>query len=186
MDQASLQCCNGRVQFEVVTKASPEQVRRALTDFSSRRLQTWNRTLDPKRYELLEHGETWAVAREATPGSPFWVVARYDWSDPAVIRLTVQESSYGGGGEGSFQIVPGKDGGSRLRVEWDNTNAALAWQKLLLLVIHRGPMGLVISRLWASALDRYAQSEEGSASGDGTDRPTRGSRLGEDDAPADP
>lgn len=105
MDPLWSQCCNGPVQFEVGTKASPEQVRRALTDFSSRRLQTWNRTLDPKRYELRDHGETWAVAREATPGSPFSVVALYDWSDPAVIRLTVQESSYGGAGAGSFRIA---------------------------------------------------------------------------------
>ena len=69
--------------------ASPEQVRGALTDFTGRRLQTWNRTLDPKKYELREQGDTWAVARESAPGSPFSVVARYDWSDAAVIRWTV-------------------------------------------------------------------------------------------------
>ena len=148
------------MRFEVDTKASPEQVRRALTDFSSRRLQIWNRTLDPKRYELRDHGERWAVAREATPGSPFWVVARYDWSEPAVIRLTVVESSYGGAGEGSFRITPGDDGGSRLHVEWDNTDAARAWQKLLLLTRHKGPIGRVVSRMWASSLDRYAESDD--------------------------
>ncbi|MDF2969012.1 MAG: hypothetical protein K0Q93_2790 [Nocardioidaceae bacterium] len=147
------------VQFEVTTVATPEQVREALTDFTDRRLQTWNRTLDPKRYELRDHGEDWAVAREATPGSPFWVVARYDWSNPDVIRLTVQESSYGGAGEGSFRITPTADGGSRVRVEWDNTGAR-SWQKLLLLLIHRGPMGRIVSRLWSSALDRYAQSDD--------------------------
>lgn len=147
------------MRFEVATKASPEQVRRALTDFSSRRLQTWNRTLDPKRYELRDHGDTWAVAREATPGSPFWVVVRYDWSDPAVIRMTVLESSYTGGGEGSFRIAPRAEGGSRLQVEWDNTDAARSWQKLLLVLMHRGPMGRVVSRMWASALDRYAQAD---------------------------
>lgn len=159
MDHVSSQCCTGPVRFEVVTKASPEQVRRALTDFSSRRLQTWNRTLDPKRYEVRDQGDTWAVAREATPGSPFWVVARYDWSDPAVIRLTVLESSYGGAGEGSFRIAPRADGGSRLHVEWDNTDAARPWQRLLLSLIHRGPMGRIVSRMWASALDRYAQTD---------------------------
>ncbi|WP_159081568.1 SRPBCC family protein [Nocardioides sediminis] len=145
------------VQFEVTTLASPEQVREALTDFSDRRLETWHRTLDPKRYELREHGGTWAVAREATPGSPFWVVARYDWSDPAVIRMTILESSYGGGGEGSLRITPTAVGGSRLRVEWDNT-AARSWQKLLLHVVHSGPMGRLVCRLWTSALDEYAQS----------------------------
>jgi Polyketide cyclase / dehydrase and lipid transport len=145
------------MRFEVTTLAAPEQVREALTDFTERRLQTWNRTLDPKRYELRNHGENWAVAREATPGSPFWVVARYDWSDPAVIRMTILESSYGGAGEGSIRITP-TDRGSRLHVEWDNTGAR-SWQKLLLFLIHRGPLGRVVSRMWASALDRYAQSE---------------------------
>jgi hypothetical protein len=159
MDLVSSRCCTGAVHFTVDTQASPEQARRALTDFSSRRLQTWNRTLDPKRYELLDHGDTWAVAREATPGSPFWVVARYDWSDPAVIRLTVQESSYGGAGQGSFRIVPRDGGGSRLHVQWDNTGAVRLWQKLLLTVIHRGPMGRIVSRLWTASLDRYARSD---------------------------
>ncbi len=147
------------MRFQVDTKASPEQVRRALTDFSSRRLEIWNRTLDPKRYQLREHGQTWAVAREATPGSPFWVVARYDWSDPTVVRLTVVESSYGGAGTGEFRIAPREGGGSRLHVEWDNTDAARPWQKLLLLLIHRGLVGRVVSRMWTSALDRFAQSD---------------------------
>jgi hypothetical protein len=88
------------MQFDVDTTATPEQVRRALTDFTDRRLQIWSRTLDPKSYEVRDHGETWAVARESSPGSPFWVVARYDWSDPESIRWTVEESSYGGGGQG--------------------------------------------------------------------------------------
>src|SRR3954468_20332173 len=74
------------MRFDIETKASPEQVRRALTDFTQGRLRIWNRTLDPKTYELREQGRTWAVARESTPGSPFWVVSRYDWSDPAVVR----------------------------------------------------------------------------------------------------
>ena len=117
------------MRFDVTTLASPEQVREALTDFGDRRLQTWSRTLDPKRYELLDHGETWAVAREATPGSPFWVVARYDWSDPDDIRMTILESSYGGAGTGSFRITPRAGGGSRLSVEWDNTGAR-SWQRL--------------------------------------------------------
>jgi len=146
------------MRFEVTTVASPAQVREALTDFTDRRLEIWNRTLDPKRYELRSQGEDWAVAREATPRSPFWVVARYDWSDPAVIWMTVQESSYGGAGDGSIRITPTEDGGSRLHVEWDNTGAR-SWQKLLLLLIHRGPMGWIVSRMWASALDGYAQSE---------------------------
>jgi hypothetical protein len=51
------------MRFDFTTRASPEQVLRALTDFTESRLETWNRTLDPKTYELRESGQTWAVAQ---------------------------------------------------------------------------------------------------------------------------
>src|SRR5215210_294877 len=72
------------MRFDVTTDASPGQVLQALTDFTERRPGIWHRTLDPQTYELRELGDTWAVARESTAGSPFWVVERYDWSDPSV------------------------------------------------------------------------------------------------------
>src|SRR3954452_11629388 len=109
------------MRFDIETQAAPDQVHRALTDFTQERLRIWNRTLDPKTYELREHGPNWAVARESTPRSPFWVVARYDWSDPSVVRWTVVESSYGGGGEGLLRVGPGHDGGSRLPAGWSYT-----------------------------------------------------------------
>ena len=56
------------MRFDIETHASPEQVHRARTDFTQERLHIWNRTLDPKTYELREHGLHWAVARESTPG----------------------------------------------------------------------------------------------------------------------
>jgi len=143
----------------VITQASPEQVRAAFTDFTERRLEIWHRTLDPKRFEVRELGEDWAVAREATPRSPFWVVARYDWSDPAVIRTRVEESSYGGTGDGTVRIAPTSDGGSRLEVEWQNPGAR-SWQKLLLTLMHRGPMGRLVARMWASSLDDYARADD--------------------------
>jgi len=40
-----------------------------------------------------------------------------------VIRWTVVESSYGGGGDGFVRIAPGQNGGSRLHVEWTSTQA---------------------------------------------------------------
>jgi hypothetical protein len=145
------------MRFDVDTKASPEQVHRAFTDFTDRRPQIWNRTLDPKKYGLREQGDTWAVARESTPGSPFWVVVRYDWSEPAVIRWTVVESSYGGGGEGSVRIASGDKGGSRLHAQWVYTGARS--QRLMLFLLQHVPMGRLISRMYASALDRYAQDD---------------------------
>jgi hypothetical protein len=157
VDVTPPRCCTGGVRFHVETVASPGQVTRALTDFSPRRLETWSRTLDARTYELREQGVTWAVARESSPGSPFWVVARYDWSEPLAVRWTVEESSYGGGGTGLIRISPREDGGSRLDVEYDNTGAR-RMQKLLILVLHHGPMGRIIARMWASSLDRYART----------------------------
>ena len=40
------------MRFDFTTRASPEQVFQALTDFTESRLQTWSRTLDPTAYEL--------------------------------------------------------------------------------------------------------------------------------------
>lgn len=133
------------MRFDIETRASPDQVRRALTDFTDGRLRTWHRTLDPKTYELLDQGEHWALARESTPGSPFWVVARYDWSDPDVVRWTVTDSSYGGGGDGLVRIAPREGGGSSVHAEWGYANAQR--QRLLLSLIQRGPMSVLVSRM---------------------------------------
>ena len=140
---------------------------RALTDFTQERLHIWNRTLDPKTYELREHGPNWAVARESTPRSPFRVVARYDWSDPAVVRWTVVESSYRGGGHGFVRIAPRNGGGSRSRAEWVNTKPRR--QKLMLLLLHLVP-DRMIARIWAAALGRYALAQD--------TRTERGRRVG--------
>jgi energy-coupling factor transporter ATP-binding protein EcfA2 len=148
--------CSPGMRFDFTTRASPQQVLRALTDFTESSLETWNRTLDPKRYELRESGQTWAVARESSPGSPFWVVVRYDWSDAETVRWTVLDSSYGGGGEGLVQIARGVDGGSQVHAEWTYTGARLMQRPLIFLINHG--MGGFISRMWVSALDRYAES----------------------------
>ncbi|QBR92956.1 hypothetical protein [Nocardioides euryhalodurans] len=146
------------MRFDLETVATPEQVRRALTDFSERRGQIWSRTLDANAYELRELGDTWAVARESTSGSPFWVVARYDWSDPDVVRWTVVESSYGGGGEGLVRADPSVRGGSRVHVEWTSTGAR-GWQKPIVFLLHHGPAGRLFARMWASTFDRYARTD---------------------------
>jgi hypothetical protein len=130
-----------------------------LTDFTDRRPQIWNRTLDPKRYEVRELEDSWAVARKSPPGSPFWVVARYDWSDPTVVRWTVEESSYCGHGTGSVRIAATDDGGSRVHVEWNYTDISRTRDNLMLFLIQRFPMSRTISRMRASALNRYAQTD---------------------------
>ncbi len=146
------------MRFEVTTFASPEQVREALTDFTARRLQIWNRTLDPRTYQVRAHGDTWAVARESTAGSPFWVVSRYDWADPTVVRWTIQESSWGGSGTGSVRIAPVDGGGTRVHAEWTYTEANRTRDKIMLWLIQRFPVRRIIGCGWVKALDRYARS----------------------------
>jgi hypothetical protein len=147
------------MRFDVTTRASPEHVRRALTDFSDRRLQIRSRSLDPRTYEVRALGDTWAVARESTAGSPFWVVAGYDWSDPAVLQFTVEECSWGGSGAGSVRIDPLDGGGSLVHAEWTYTGAHRTRDKVMLSLIQRFPMRRIIARGWVKALDRYAQSD---------------------------
>ena len=157
MDTVGNACSHAYMRFDLETRASPEQVRRALTDFTDRRLRIWHRTLDPKTYELRDQGEHWAVARESSPGWPVWVVSLYDWSDPEVVRWTFTESSYGGGGEGLVRIAPRADGGSSVHAEWRTANARR--QKPLLFLVDHGPMSVLISRMWTSALNRFAVEE---------------------------
>lgn len=148
------------MRFDIATQATPDQVRRAMTDFTDQRLRTWSRTLDPSTYELRELGDTWAVARESTARSPHWVVCRYDWSDPTVVRWTVEECSWGGSGEGSVRATP-EDGGSRVDVEWTYTGATRVLDKVGLALIPRFPIRTFIMRQWKRALDEFAQAERG-------------------------
>jgi hypothetical protein len=149
------------VRFDVTTRASPEQVRDALTDFTDRRLEIWSRTLDPGTYEVRALGDTWAVARESTSGSPFWVACRYNWSDPTVIRWTVDECSWGGSGEGSVRIAPAAGDGTQVHAEWTYTGARRMRDKVMLSLIGRYPLRRLIAREWVQALDRCAQSGPG-------------------------
>ena len=49
-------------------------------------------------------------------------------------------------------------GGSRLDVEWSCTDVTRMRRKIALPLIQRFPMSRLISRMWISALDRYAAS----------------------------
>ena len=144
------------MRFEITTKASPGQVLSALADFTERRPQIWSRTLDPRTYEVRAQGDTWAVARESTSGSPFWVVCRYDWSDPDEVRWVVEDCSWGGSGEGFVRTTPTTDGGTRLRAHWTYTDATRLRDKVMLPLIGVFPLRLLIARGWVRALDRLA------------------------------
>ena len=144
------------MKFDLVTVASPEQVLEAMTDFTDRRLEIWKRTLDPEVYEVRELGDTWAVAKEGSPRSPYWVVVRYDWSDPSLVRWTELETNHGDPGDGFMRIAPHGAGGSQLHVEW-GTHPVSRRDKVAMFVLHHTMNG-VIARMWRKELDRFARA----------------------------
>ncbi|MFW3171091.1 hypothetical protein [Geodermatophilus sp. CPCC 206100] len=142
-------------RFSLDTAATPGQVAAAFTDVSGRRLEVWQRTLDPAKYELREAGDTWAVVREGSRGTRIWVLLRYDWSQPGTVRWTLLDSDHCRRGRGEVVIHPRADGGSRVDVLIDHGaprglrgRAILLGQRLL------GPVAF--PRLWRATLDRLA------------------------------
>ena len=146
------------MRFDLVTRASLEQVLEAMTDFTDRRLMIWS-TLDAKIYEVRELGDTWAVAREGSPHSPYWVIIHYDWSDPRVIRWTELETNHGDPGGGFMGIQLRGAGGSQLHVEW-STHPVRVRDKLAISLIHH-TMNRPIARMWRKDLDRFALAGTG-------------------------
>jgi hypothetical protein len=108
------------VVTDVDTTASPERVIEALTDFSSRRMKLWP-NIDPKYFKVASTGEQSA---EVIEGSPIfggvWERGRYDWSRPGEVRIDVQDSNaFQPGSFWVYQVTPGANGGSHVRMEFD-------------------------------------------------------------------
>jgi Polyketide cyclase / dehydrase and lipid transport. len=142
-------------RYSLETDAAPEQAFRAFTDFSDRRLDVWRGTLDPKKYELREHGDTWAVAKEGSAGTKVWVLLRYEWREPGIIHWSVLDSDHCDSGIGDITIVARPGGGSTVHVVIDHTDPrGLRGRAILLMQRLLGP--IAFPRLWKSALDRQA------------------------------
>ncbi len=140
-------------RYTLETTATPDQVFRAFTDFSDRRLEIWRGTLNPKLYELRERGDTWAVAKEGS-GLNIWVLLRYDWVPPATIRWSVMDSSFCDRGTGLVTVEP-KGAGSVVRAEIDHSEGrGRRGREILRMQSLIGPK--MFPRLWRRALDRYA------------------------------
>lgn len=81
------------IQISVDTDLPAEAVLGAITDFTPRRLTLW-RNIDPGAYKVHEVGTDWADVTEGTKiAGGVWTRERYDWSQPGVVRATVQESN---------------------------------------------------------------------------------------------
>ncbi|SDE97572.1 Polyketide cyclase / dehydrase and lipid transport [Blastococcus fimeti] len=144
-----------RFRYSLTTRATPEQAFTAFTDFGERRLDVWQKTLDPAKYEVRERGGNWAVVREGSAGVRIWVLLRYEWQPPGTIRWTLLDSDHCDAGRGEVRISPGPDGGSRVEAEIDHRRprgfrgrAILLAQRLI------GPVAF--PRMWRAALDRVA------------------------------
>jgi len=106
---------------DVDTKATPERIIRALTDFSPRRFELWP-NVDKNYYKVGTVGDTSADVTEGSPflGGGVWERAHYDWSTPGTVRIDVQESNaFKPGSFWLYTITPGKDGGAHVHMEFD-------------------------------------------------------------------
>ena len=144
-------------RFAFDTKATPQQVVAAFTDFTERRTDIWAGSLDPEKYEVRELGDTSAVVREGSARPSIWAVERYDWSAPGVIKWSAIESNFCKAGSGvEMTVTPGPDGGSHVEGEWHRDPKGL---KGYMLVTLGGTVGRkMIVRGYREALDRYAES----------------------------
>jgi hypothetical protein len=144
-----------RVHFDFDTRATPAQVREALTDTGDRRLEVWSRSLDPAKYEVLEEGEGWAVVREGSAGVPLWVLLRYEWPTPDRVTWTVLDSDHCDRGTGEVRVTPREDGGSHVDVVIHHAGGrGLRGRAVLLAQRLLGPVAF--ARGWRAALDRMA------------------------------
>ncbi len=108
-----------KIHYEADGRVSPDRFIAALTDFGPRRPELWP-GLDTKYYELHELGDTWADVTEGTDiFGGVWARERYDWSEPGVVRLTLQEAvDFTPGTVTVYRVTPGPDGGCHVAVDF--------------------------------------------------------------------
>jgi hypothetical protein len=113
---------HGRVEFDVHSKASAEQILDGLTDFSPRRPERWP-ALSATKYQVHSVGEASADVTEGQDRPSMWARERYDWSTPGTVTWTVEEGSdMAPGSFVSVTVKPSAGGGSDLHVVWDRTS----------------------------------------------------------------
>ena len=115
-----------KLHYEADGAVSADRFTKALTDFSERRPELWP-GLDAKYYEVHELGDTWADVTEGTDiFGGVWARERYDWSEPGVVRLTLQDSAdFVPGTVTVYRITPGVDGGCHVAVDFQRTARSL-------------------------------------------------------------
>ncbi len=136
-----------RVSGEVTSSTPADVVLGALTDFSPRRPELWP-NLSPKLYQVHSVGQTEA---EVTEGSAVlggvWERARYDWSEPGVVLIEVEDSNaFAAGSWWRYQVEP-VGSGSRVRFQFDRRPKNLKGRIVALL------LGLGGKRIFTRSLE---------------------------------
>jgi hypothetical protein len=147
-----------KVEMDLEAAVEPSRVRAALVDFSPRRPEIWP-GITSSLYEVYEVGETSADVKEGTkaPGMTVWAREHYDWSDPATVRWTVQESNFcTPGSYVQATITPRKGGGSRVHIEWNRTPTSLAGRFTAFLI--KASRGKPVAASFKKAMDRLERA----------------------------
>ena len=111
------------IEFDFHTRATPQQIREILTDFSERRPDRWP-ALSRTWYEVYSVGERTAEVREGQDKPVFWAKEHYDWSSPDTVKWTVVESeALAPGSYVSLTTKPSPSGGTDVHGVWDRTGA---------------------------------------------------------------
>ena len=143
-----------KVELDVDTSVSPEEVRAALLDFSERRPEIWP-GIEPSLYEVYMVGDTFADVKEGSkmPGASIWAREHYDWSTSGLITWTVKESNFcAPGSYVSAAITPGEDGGSRIHVTWNRKPTSVVGRLAAVMITLTG--GKPVAASLRKALDR--------------------------------
>jgi hypothetical protein len=117
-----------QLEMETETSLSPDQVVKALTDFSERRPQMWP-GISPQYYKVYSVSETRADVREGTKQGPInvWAREEYDWSLPNTVTWTVKDSNFcTPGSYVKAEVRPPQGGGSEIKTTWDRTPTSVA------------------------------------------------------------
>jgi hypothetical protein len=155
-----------RIAFQLDSPVLADRIIAATTDFSERRPELWP-LIDPTVYCVHGVGDGWA---NVTEGSPIlggiWARERYDWSEPGVVRATIQDSNVyrpGGTWELRAEAVPG---GSHVSVVNDRRPRGLRGHVLAAMLRLMGSrelprtLGLTLSRLESSPQSARIDSAE--------------------------
>jgi hypothetical protein len=106
-----------KLNYGTDSKLGPQPILSAAVDFSEKRPEIWP-AISRKFYRVHEIGDCCA---DVTEGSDFmggiWTRERYEWSEPGLVRATVQDSNvFQKGGVWELRAVPTADGGTRIEV----------------------------------------------------------------------